>query len=419
MLCEEREDLRKSLGLVLVFVGMQLNAAIKEVAFGLDIVELIMIASVALIVDYKNLLKPKPTFPMILAFVMQFVLLIAAMLCRNNTNPTGIKQLITFHLYLLALIYALATNTKHVEFKEFGRILFWVTGFITLVSVFYSLLIIITASASFVTMRCMTLPHGGDPVTMPRAIEMGLISCMMYKKKNFFEKCANVVFVVASMINLITYSNRASMAGCILCFLAWYFVAKDPFTIKAFLKKLALLGFVLLICIVALPQIPTIYAKVIKIRNFVVEGIKTILYIQSNNVDESAQIRNNIMLNVKKDFGDGIILNVLRGLGYNHLYVEKPLLQIFIDTGILGFLVYAYLLIVIPVRYLFKHRKFDNFDNQAEKYVMFFFVQNFIDQILVGLPYHYHLWTPALFVIFTMANQKLRSSENVENRLRI
>lgn len=414
MLCEEREDLRKSIGMVLVFVGMQLNAAIKEVAFGLDIVELIMIASVALIIDYKNLLKPKPSFPMILAFVMQFVLLIASILCQNETNPYGMKQLITFHLYLLALIYALSTNTKHIEFKEFGRILFWVTGFITLVSFFFSMKFIITGSAPLGYFR-MFLPHGADSITTPRAIEMSLISCMLYRKKNIYEKCACAVFVIANVVNLIMYANRAAMAGCVICFFLWYFVACEPFSIKGFFKKLTVLCLALIVCITVLSRIPNIYLKINSIKFFVIDGIRTILHMKTGT-DPSAQIRNNIMLNVKKDFGDGIVLNVLRGLGYNHMYVEKPLIQIFVDTGIFGFLIYAYLLIVIPVIYLFKNRKFDNFDNQAEKYVMFFFVQNFIDQILVGLPYHYVLWTPGLFVMFSMANRKQRENElNLKN----
>ena len=52
-----RAEFRKSLGLVLVFVGMQFNTAIKNVILGMDISIVIMLLSALLLFDIKGIAK--------------------------------------------------------------------------------------------------------------------------------------------------------------------------------------------------------------------------------------------------------------------------------------------------------------------------------------------------------------------------
>lgn len=67
-----RAEFRKSLGLVLVFVGMQFNTAIKNVILGMDISIVIMLLSALLLFDIKGIAKIRMSNKTIVLFMSQF-----------------------------------------------------------------------------------------------------------------------------------------------------------------------------------------------------------------------------------------------------------------------------------------------------------------------------------------------------------
>ena len=173
-----RAEFRKSLGLVLVFVGMQFNTAIKNVTLGMDISIVIMLLSALLLFDVKGIAKIRMSNKTIVLFILQIFLLLVSIVSNRSTT-----QLITFHLYLLAIIFALSTNKKYIYFSYFGKILFWISGFIAILVLFQATNGFTGLTISFDSTGKLWLRQGGDPITMSRALEFNFITCLFYKKK--------------------------------------------------------------------------------------------------------------------------------------------------------------------------------------------------------------------------------------------
>ena len=76
-----RAEFRKSLGLVLVFVGMQFNTAIKNMILGMDISIVIMLLSALLLFDIKGIAKIRMSNKTIVLFMLQIFLLLVSLLC--------------------------------------------------------------------------------------------------------------------------------------------------------------------------------------------------------------------------------------------------------------------------------------------------------------------------------------------------
>ena len=185
-----RAEFRKSLGLVLVFVGMQFNTAIKNVILGMDISIVIMLLSALLLFDIKGIAKIRMSNKTIVLFMLQIFLLLVSLVSNQGTT-----QLITFHLYLLAIIYALSTNKEYIQFAYFGKILFWVSGFIAILILFQATNGFTRLNLTFDNTGKLWLSQGGDPITMSRALEFNFIACLFYKEKNKFEKIITWIFV--------------------------------------------------------------------------------------------------------------------------------------------------------------------------------------------------------------------------------
>lgn len=173
-----RAEFRKSLGLVLVFVGMQFNTAIKNVTLGMDISIVIMLLSALLLFDVKGIAKIRMSNKTIVLFILQIFLLLVSIVSNRSTT-----QLITFHLYLLAIIFALSTNKEYIYFSYFGKILFWISGFVAILVLFQATNGFTGLTVSFDSTGKLWLRQGGDPITMSRALEFNFITCLFYKKR--------------------------------------------------------------------------------------------------------------------------------------------------------------------------------------------------------------------------------------------
>ena len=56
---KSRREILRTIGLVLVFIGMQFGTAIRNVAPALEIVNIIMAVSIVLLIDYRGVKELK------------------------------------------------------------------------------------------------------------------------------------------------------------------------------------------------------------------------------------------------------------------------------------------------------------------------------------------------------------------------
>lgn len=401
------KDFRKSLGLVLIFVGMQFNTAVKNVIPGTDFSMVIMLLSAILLLDMKNFFSIRISKKMLILMTFQLILLFFAI-----ASDKGTPQLISFHLYLLAIIFVLSTNKEYVQFAYFGKVLFWVSGFIAVVVAFQATNGFTGLSLSFDNTGKLWLSQGGDPITMSRALEFNFIACLCYKGKNKVEKIAMLIFIIADVVGVLSFSNRSVTVCMILVFLVWCGENPDR---KIDLKKIVTI-IVALIVIVFLGTRLTYFADKIDYMYAAMEsGLKTLLGLDTGVIDPSASTRVEILADINKEFNNNFFKNFFMGLGYNHTYVDRPIYQIYYDLGAFGLILYIYFLLLIPLKVLLRWLKKRENYNGAWAIVVYSTIQVLVDQFLTGLPYYYYLWTPTIFILFTLSNYKCRIKDYNEN----
>lgn len=397
-----RAEFRKSLGLVLVFVGMQFNTAIKNVLLSMDISVVIMLLSALLLFDVKGIVKIRMSNKMIVLFVIQIFLLMVSLVSNQSTT-----QLITFHLYLLAIIYALSTNKEYIQFAYFGKILFWVSGFIAILVLFQATNGFTGLAITFDNTGKLWLSQGGDPITMSRALEFNFIACLFYKEKNKIEKIVTWIFVAADIIGVFSFGNRSVIVCSIVVFLIWYI---RYFNQKIDAKKL-LITAIVIVTVVCIGSKTTYLAdKIDAIYSSMKNGLGTLLNFGTVSLDPSAKTRVEILSNMKNEFDTNFIKNFLMGMGYNYTYVDRPIYQSYFDFGIIGLIFYAYFLLLIPIKAIIGQLKNDREYNGAWILVVYSMVQTLGDQFLTGLPYYYYLWTPTIFALFSLTNYKYKNN---------
>lgn len=397
-----RAEFRKSLGLVLVFVGMQFNTAIKNVTLGMDISIVLMLLSALLLFDVKGIAKIRMSNKTIVLFILQIFLLLVSIVSNRSTT-----QLITFHLYLLAIIFALSTNKKYIYFSYFGKILFWISGFIAILVLFQATNGFTGLTISFDSTGKLWLRQGGDPITMSRALEFNFITCLFYKKKNKIEKIITWIFVASDIIGVFSFGNRSVIVCSVVVFLIWYI---RYFNRKIDVKKL-LITVMVIIAIVYVGSSGTYFLdKINAIYSSMKNGLGTLFNFGTVSLDPSAQTRVTILSDMKNEFDADFIKNFLMGMGYNYTYVDRPIYQIYFDFGFVGLIFYAYFLLLIPIKTIIGQLKNDKEYNEAWILVVYSMVQTIGDQFLTGLPYYYYLWTPTIFVLFSLTNYKYKNN---------
>lgn len=396
-----RVEFKKSLGLVLVFVGMQFNTAIKNVAVGVDLSAVIMLLSALLLLDIKNFFLIRMSNATRILTVIQLLLLIISLVSNQSTT-----QLITFHLYLLAVIFALSTNKEYIHFTYFGKILFWMSGFIAILILFQATNGLTRLNLSFDNTGKLWLSQGGDPITMSRALEFNFIACLFYKEKNKIEKIVVWIFVVADVIGVFSFGNRSVIVCSSVVFIIWYiryFNRKiDP---KKMLITIIAIGAIVYIGSKTTYLMDKINATYISIKN----GLGTLLNFNTTSLDPSAKTRVTILSNMKVKFNEDFIKNFLVGMGYNYTYVDRPIYQIYFDFGVAGLVLYAYFLLFIPLKTIIRQFKSGVIYNGAWIFIIYSMVQILVDQFLTGLPYYYYLWTPTIYILFSLTNYNYES----------
>lgn len=115
--------------------------------------------------------------------------------------------------------------------------------------------------------------------------------------------------------------------------------------------------------------------------------------------DESASQRitniTQVFTTIADNWESGYWFRVIIGNGYHHFYVDSPIFQTFNDLGVIGFVSYLIIHIVI-IRWALKEFKAKN--SLVVLFLSYFFVHTFVQDFVFGMPYDYQRWTYFLFL---------------------
>lgn len=133
-------------------------------------------------------------------------------------------------------------------------------------------------------------------------------------------------------------------------------------------------------------------------------------------VDDSASTRvvniTKVFTNLSKNIENGNWFLIVFGHGYQQYYVDSPFIEMFHDLGIIGFLVFLVLQLVI-LRWIWK----EIFNPTCDFTLMlaYFFLATFIQNFTMGMPYDYGRWCAMAFVARFALNYKKVPKQNIIN----
>jgi hypothetical protein len=139
---------------------------------------------------------------------------------------------------------------------------------------------------------------------------------------------------------------------------------------------------------------------------------------QLSLIDDSASQRIKTITKVLDTFNrnveDGNWLQIIFGHGYQHFYVDSPIIQAFHDLGIMGFVIFTTLHIVI-MRWVIK----EIFNPTCDFTLMiaYVFLVTLIQNFTFGMPYDYGRWCALAFTArFALSYKKISVESNLKTQ---
>lgn len=391
---ELRYHLGLSLSIIGVTIGMLLNYFFPVVKWS----PIVMSLSILLLLDKNIFVKSLKPNKFLVAIVFFQLFMILCSIVSDYSSPVFNKYL-SYHLYIIAIAVVFAKNSDLRQIN-FLTSLFVVSSFIAIIA---------AVIAYFDLVRMDILLRKDEAVlelfTLNITSYANLLSgiCLFRNKKIFF-KLAIIFFILIDFYVVVKSGKRSFFAAIFMSIFIYMY--KYKCIVRGFLCGVSLF----IVLFIAMPQVRD---STIGMFSRSLDGIATVFINKNKKYDfdknDSAVIRR---YNKQKIFDDleerYTVLNIITGMGYYYAYIDNPLLESFLDMGIIGLIFYVYIVIVVPILYFRKVKGGDDFS--------LFLLLNSMMNITIILtnnnPYQYFVYTP--ICLMAMRYDELN---NVRNKL--
>lgn len=387
------------IGIVLVMVGMHLGTIIRNIIPALELVNIFMLLSAVLIVcGFK--FSAFNSFPhktaLFLLVIYHITMAVLAKIYDYNSAPFNVSC-VAYHLFVpIFAVCLVSSRSAPINTTRLLRILFYTTGFMAIA--LFSMALDASGSIMNISGR-LTLPHGGDPIALPRSMIVYFIAALLYKAQNVLESCLKVVFSFCAFISIMAFNTRAVYVGLLLVLVIG--LIKKTQVEKATSRQ-QIAAFVTVFSIVILFVILYLTNDFLRIRfdeiiQTTQRGILTYFGDTSMGSDMSTSYRHEIRQTIYSDISNNFsIPSLLFGFAeYMKYYVDIPILQAFYDGGLFFGAIYFYFTFYIVAKHLFLYK---GEVSQLQLLFLLFSFQYLLDQFYCGLPYNYYMWTPGVFI---------------------
>lgn len=378
----------QNIGISLIFVGVTISMFLNYFYPIMYWTPWIMILSCILLCNkntFKGTAYLNKSFKIIIYYQL---LMLFYLICffNNDTDQSWTKQL-SYHLYILAIISIFARTPSLKE-----------RNFLPVLTIISSVLTIITSICHYLDLFELThrLVQIGDEqrivlevFTTNISAFVNFVCCiLLFNRKQKLISLFLICLIVVDIYNIIQSGKRS------------YFVALGSVSILYLYKmKRMLTGIatssILFVLLFAL--IPHVQDAVIELTERTVTGFST-LYGDNQSYaidwDDSASLRvylRRLAIIKLNKFTD---LNLLFGGGYLCQFFDNPLGEAYIDMGIIGFVMYAYIIIIMPLIFF----KRINCNHKNELFAFFLALMNICICLTNNDPYTYLAYTPVCLI---------------------
>ena len=395
MLCKTlRYKIGLSLSIIGVTIGMLLNYAFPVMKWS----PIIMFLSIALLFS-KSMFRGTVKVNKFFVAILSFQIIMIAYLFITAKSPTVLPKYLPFHLFVIFFSFVLMRN-KEIKYVNFLPILFYFTSLLTIIAA-----VIVYLDLVAIDIQLRKEETILEVFTLDMASYANMIAgiCLL-KGKSYTYRIIIYIFILIDIYVIIKSGKRSYFVSVVIAII--FYLYKN----RLLFKGLGISGVVLIVLLLVLPQVRE---STLEIINRTTDGFSTVYFSNKTQVydeNNSASIRKinqkKLLKDVDENFG---IVHVFTGKGYLYAFIDNPLLESFLDMGIIGFIYYCYIILAIPFLFYKRIRKGNDFD-------LFLFLNSIVNITVIitnNNPYEYFVYTPACLMAMRYDEVNKRKNINV------
>ena len=394
-----RESRIIAMGLIIVgaALGMYMNFYFGNIGWN----NILMMIALLLLPNWRNLAKFRlPFVNKIFIFIIIFQFLcITYMVVGGTIDPSG---LIFMLFTVFMLIGIMSQNNGDMPLSKV--ILYaWLLGWICL-----SFCVTCVVSGDYYV--DYVKGHSGTgsenilvDLTMAGNIYTFIITCLFYLNSSGYRRTLAIIGIIIGLIAIITLGKRTPLLITLIVF-AWY-VSKFHTVSRKVRKRTLLLVIGLVLLIVGLIQIPGFSDQFLLVWNRSIDGISDMLNGTTTTglaAVERYKRREWAISYIDNEFST---FNYIFGAGYMTHWLDAPLLQAYLDIGIMGFCSYLYFVIVKPLKVSFSKLSY----NHVVFWGCTLNFYNIFSSLNSGTPYGHIRWIPLIVLILTIHHTRIKT----------
>lgn len=383
-----------ALSLVGVPIGMYLNYIFPFVKWS----PVIMFISIICILSFKNLILGKlPSYNKTFKIILLFQLL---MLLYGSFSSNLTFQYLTFHFYIVVLLLALSSIER--SYSPYGviHVTFYVSIFCSILGAFFLWSGIVTGEKAWL-LKQENDEYALEPFTVAMGAIVNLVAALCYKSNNTKIIILQWLFILIDIYIVFISGKRTPLFVSLIIILV-YVQKTGGISTKVFIKYLKLFLLFFVFFIVTYFYFDSFQILIDRYFLNFYNGVLNIL----GNTDVKDLSGSGIDRYTNREFAYSYIsnnfnfFNYILGAGYMTKWIDNPLLQSFLDMGMIGFILYVYLVIFYPIKSFFKIK------NMISLFAFLLCVYNIMATYSSGNPYAYLKHVPIVFLSFILFLEK-------------
>lgn len=403
-------DNLKTLGISLSIAGVPLGMYLNWFFPFVEWSPIIMFVSVVLIFNWGNLFRFRfPSMSPVLKIVIgfQLLMLLYGLIDERGTMTT---QYLSFHLFVIAICFAYALQNRFLELSKVTKYIFGLSSILSILGGFLCFQGFVVGDDVWKAKQ-YTDDYALEPFTVASGVLINFFSAMVITKKNRLENILVFMFFILDIYVLFKCGKRTPIfvasIGTILYLYKRGMLSLHNF--KTFLKYIPILCLCFVFAYLKNEEFNTL------VNDFIENFYKGILVLFGNtNVSDasgsaSARVEaRDFMFNyINLEFS---FPNYLFGGGYMVRWLDAPILQSYLDMGILGFILYSYLIVYVPIKYM-KYKTLNN----LQLFALLNTLYPLLSMLNSGHPYMYNKYTGICLLAFVCCKQYLKVKKKYAN----
>jgi hypothetical protein len=379
-----------ALSLIGVPLGMYFNYLFPFVKWS----PIFMFLSVLLILSYKNLFFGRlPSYNKWFTIIIVYQLL---MLVYGVFSDRMTSQYLSFHVYIILLTLALASSKNNPSYEKIISFTFYISTVCTFLGAFFIWKGLVTGEEAW-KLRQDQQDYALEAFTVANGaiINYTCVLCLRFKNK-FAKILLLIVFTLDIYVLFMSTKRTPVFVAVIITILYLYKTGAVNKTLMLKYFKTVLVTFIAFI--VAYINIEALQKIIDKFTYEFYSGVLNILgntEIRDTSGSAISRYKNREWAYnyIDNNFN---IFNHVFGSGYMTRWIDNPLLQAYLDMGLIGCILYIWLILIFPFKSYFK------ITNTLALFAFLLCIYNIMASISSGNPYAYIKHVPIVFLAFIM-----------------